>query len=240
MSKKVFIVHAHPEVKSFNGAMTLAAVETFQAQGCEVKVSDLYAMGFDPVSDRRNFTTIHDADYYKQQLEEMHAFENNGFAPDIQAEMDKLFWCDLLILQFPLWWFGMPGIMKGWVDRVFAMGKIYGGGKFYDEGVFRGKKAMCSVTTGGPGTMYMPDGLNGDIDQILFPINHGIFFFTGFTPLPPFMVYSPVRLSDEERAVHLARYRKTLEGIDALAPIVYPGLAEYDDAMRLKQSAAAK
>src|SRR6185369_6358985 len=86
---RVFIVHAHPEPKSFNGAMTTAAVATLLAAGHEVQVSDLYAMGFDPVSDRRNFVTCHDATYYRQQAEEAFAAAENGFAPEIQAEMDK-------------------------------------------------------------------------------------------------------------------------------------------------------
>ncbi|WP_210214002.1 MULTISPECIES: NAD(P)H-dependent oxidoreductase [unclassified Mesorhizobium] len=151
------------------------------AAGHEVVVSDLYAMGFNPVSDRRNFTTVRDANYYHQQTEEANAAAHDGFAPDIQAEMDKLFWCDALILQFPLWWFGLPAILKGWVDRVFASGgRIYGGGKWYDRGVFSGKRAMCSVTIGGPPPIYSDRGLNGPIGAILFPINHGMLYFVGF------------------------------------------------------------
>ena len=85
--------------------------------------SDLYRMRFNPVSDRRNFTTVKDADCLKLQVEEAWASESGGFAPDIEAELRKLEACDLLILQFPLWWFGLPAIMKGWVDRVLAMGR---------------------------------------------------------------------------------------------------------------------
>jgi len=70
---RVFIVHAHPEPKSFSGAMTRAASAALRSAGHEIVVSDLYAMGFDPVSDRRNFTTVHDPDYYRQQAEEAHA-----------------------------------------------------------------------------------------------------------------------------------------------------------------------
>ncbi len=57
---RVFIVHAHPEAKSFSGAMTRTATEALRAAGNEVAISDLYAMGFNPVSDRRNFTTVPD------------------------------------------------------------------------------------------------------------------------------------------------------------------------------------
>ena len=89
---KVFIVHAHHEPQSFNSALTRMAVEELPKHGHEARVSDLYAMGFDPVSDRRNFTTVKEPIYLKQQQEEMHAAANNGFAPDIQAEIDKLVW----------------------------------------------------------------------------------------------------------------------------------------------------
>jgi NAD(P)H dehydrogenase (quinone) len=223
---KILIVHAHPEPKSFNGALTRTAVEFFMETGHEVQVSDLYQMHFNPVSDRRNFVTVKDADYYKQQIEEMHATEVNGFAADIQAELDKLDWCDILILQFPLWWFGMPAILKGWVDRVFAMGRIYGAGKWYDNGYFRGKKAFCSVTIGGPEEMYTEDGINGNIHELLFPINHGVFFFVGFEVLPPYLVHAPARMSHDQRVEALKLYAEKLSRLETELPIKYKTLAE--------------
>jgi NAD(P)H dehydrogenase (quinone) len=170
----VFIINAHAEPKSFNGAMFRAAHETMSVAGHSVQVSDLYAMKFDPVSDRRNFTTVKGAEYFKQQIEEMHATEVVGFAPDVEAEMRKAEWCDLMIWQFPLWWFGLPAILKGWVDRVFAMGRTYGGDRFYENGVFKGKRAMLSVTTGGPAEEYQAGGFNGDIHAVLRPIHRGM------------------------------------------------------------------
>ena len=232
---RIFIVHAHPEPKSFSGAMTRTATEAAKAAGHDVVVSDLYAMGFDPVSDRRNFTTTRDPDYFRQQAEEAHAAAHDGFAPDIQAEMDKLFSCDALILQFPLWWFSLPAMLKGWVDRVFASGgRIYGGGKWYDHGVFAGKRAMCALTTGGGPPIYSEHGLNGQIGAILFPINHGILYFTGFTVIEPFVVYGPVRKTDEERAAELHRYRKRVLTLETAPTISYPKLADYDEQYFLK------
>ena len=156
---RTFIVHAHHEPASFNGAMTRSAVSVLLAAGHEVVVSDLYAMKFDPVSDRRNFVTVRNSTVLKQQDEEAHASALNGYAPDLQAEMDKLDWCDVLILQFPMWWLGLPGILKGWVDRVFAVGRAYGGGRYFDNGVFKGKRAMCSVTVGGSSLAYSKNGM---------------------------------------------------------------------------------
>jgi NAD(P)H dehydrogenase (quinone) len=210
----VFIVHAHHEPASFNGALTREAVSALTAEGHEVEVSDLYAMRFDPVSDRRNFVTVRNPDYLRQQQEELHAAEHAGFSPDVQREIDKLLWCDALILQFPLWWFGLPAILKGWVDRVFAMGAIYGGGRFYDRGVLRGRRAMCSVTIGGPEPVYSEYGRNGSISSILFPINHGILHFTGFTVVEPFLVHAPARLGDEARRDQLRRHGQRVLTLD--------------------------
>jgi NAD(P)H dehydrogenase (quinone) len=232
----VFIVHAHPEPKSFNGALTRVARETLTAAGHAVKISDLYAMQWDPVSDRRNFATVANGDYFKQQTEEMRASEAGGFAPDIEQEMEKLAWCDVLIFQFPLWWFGLPAILKGWVDRVFAMGRVYGGGKWYDDGAFRGKRAMLSLTTGGPESIYSETGLNGEIHGILFPINHGILRFTGFDVLPPFIVWGPSRAGDEGRRAWLEAYRERLRALETTEPIRYPSLRDYDETFRLKRA----
>jgi len=232
---RIFIVHAHPEQRSFNGAMTRRATEALAAVGHDVILSDLYQMGFDPVSSRRNFLTVLDAEYFRQQAEEGYAAARDGFAPEIKMEQDKLFWCDTLIFQFPLWWFGLPAILKGWVDRVFAAGgRVYGGGKWYDRGVFAGKRAMCAVTIGGPPSIYSDRGLNGPIADILFPINHGMFYFTGFTVIEPFVVHAPARMTDDERAGELARYQERVLTLASAPTIDYPKLADYDEGFVLK------
>jgi NAD(P)H dehydrogenase (quinone) len=98
-------------------------------------------------------------------MEEMYATEADGFADDIANEIEKIEWCDLMIWQFPLWWFGLPGILKDWVDRVFAMGRTYGRDKLYGNGVFKGKRALLSLTTGGPAPAYVKGGFQGDIPR---------------------------------------------------------------------------
>ena len=217
---KYFIIHAHHEPKSFNGAMLRCAVDTLTGDGHEVRVSDLYAMGFGAVSDRRNFTTVADASYLKQQVEETHASQVGGFAPEITAEIEKLEWCDVLIFQFPLWWFGLPGILKSWVDRVFVMGRVYGGGRWYDTGAFVGKRAMAALTTGGPEAMYQGGGINPLIDHVMGPIEHGMFWFTGFSVLPRFIAWSVARVEQSERTQILERYAAHLR-----ATYHNPGLA---------------
>lgn len=224
----ILIVHAHPEPRSFNGALTDTARHTLAEAGHAVVVSDLYALGWNPRSDRGNFTGTLDPEVFKQQLEEAHASETGGFAADVQAELDKLLGCDVLIFQFPLWWFSLPAMLKGWVDRVFAMGAVYGGGLWYDRGRFAGRRAMLSLTAGGPATMYGPDGLNGDIDLLLYPIQHGMLRFTGFDVLPPFIAWQPARIGDDARRAYLEQYRQRLLTLATTPPLRFPSLDDYD------------
>jgi NAD(P)H dehydrogenase (quinone) len=215
----ILIVFAHPEPQSFNGALFDTAVATLRAAGHEVASSDLYRMGFNPVSDRRNFSSVKDPDFLKLQIEEMHASEVGGFAPELEAEMRKLESCDLLILQFPLWWFGLPAILKGWVDRVMAMGRTYGHGHIYETGMFRGKRALLSLTTGGPVEAYRKGGFNGDIHAVLRPIQRGVLQFLGFEVLAPQIHYGPIRVSAEQRAAWLEDYTRRLRCIGDETPI---------------------
>src|SRR5262249_51691623 len=180
-SMKVFVLYWHPEPWSFNAAMFRTACETLAAAGNDVRISDLHEMRFDPVSSRRNFTTVKDPNYFKQQVEEIQASRMYGFSKEIEFEIEKMEWCDLMIWQFPLWWFGLPAILKGWVDRVFAMGRTCGNGRYYQAGVFRGKRALLSLTTGGPEDAYRTGPFNGDIAGILRPIHRGILQFVGFS-----------------------------------------------------------
>lgn len=216
---KVFVVYWHPEPRSFNAAMFQTARGTLAAAGHEVRTSDLYEMRFDPVSSRKNFTTVKDPNYLKPQIEEMYATEMNGFSEEIESEIRKIEWCELMIWQFPLWWFGLPAVLKGWVDRVFAMGRTYGGGRIYQSGVFRGKRALLSLTTGGPEDAYRKGAFNGDINGILRPIHRGMLQFVGFDVLAPQIVYGPVRLTDEQRKQQLAAYAVRLQQIARESPI---------------------
>ena len=210
---QALIVLAHPEPRSFNGAMFETAVRALRASGHDVSTSDLYRMGFDPVSSRRNFTGVQDPDYLKLQLEEMHASETGGFAPEVEAEIAKMEAADLMIWQFPLWWFGLPAILKGWVDRVFAMGRTYGNGHIYETGKFRGKRALLSLTTGGPAPAYARGGFNGDLDAILRPVQRGMLNFLGFSVLAPQVTYGPARADQAQREAALAAWARRLEGI---------------------------
>jgi NAD(P)H dehydrogenase (quinone) len=225
---RVLIVHAHHEPQSFSSALCRQAVNTLTELGHEVRVSDLYAQGFDPVSDRRNFSSVFDPNYLKQQFEERHASDVGGFVPELEAEIQKLEWSDFLVFNFPLWWFGMPGILKGWVDRAFPMRRIYGDGKFYETGIGRGhKRALVMMTVGGVPAAYDGYGVNPPMRSILAPIEHGVFWFNGFRPLEPFLVWGPARMTHEERVAYLRQLDERLRTIENETPRSFAPLADF-------------
>jgi len=217
--RKILIIHAHPEPRSFCSGLKDTARSYFESQGDQVQISDLYAIGFDPVGDQRDFKSLNNPEFFKYQLEQMNACKTQGFTDELKLEMDKLLWCDLIIFNFPLWWFGLPAILKGWVDRVFAMGLVYGDGRgVYENGTFKEKSAFVTMTTGGPEMAYTASA-NGDMNTILFPVHHGMFYFAGMTVLPPFISWGPARKSEADLKTDLVRYENYLRSIETLKPI---------------------
>lgn len=212
----VLIVYAHPEDRSLNGALRDFTVERLRRAGHTVQVSDLYAMRWKAALDTDDFPDRDTSRPLNLGKESGHAFATGTQTADVAAEQRKLLWADVLILQFPLWWHTMPAILKGWVDRVYAYGFAYGVGEHsdrkwgdrYGEGTFKGKRAMLIVTAGGWEPHYSARGINGKIDDLLFPINHGILHYPGFDVLPPFVIYRTGKLDE-------SRYRQSLDALGA-------------------------
>jgi|SRR5947209_8145947 len=224
----VLIVHAHHEAKSFCSALFHHAVQTLSDAGHSVVTSDLYAQRFDPVSDRRNFTSTFDADYLKQGKEERHATAFDGFTPDLEHEIRKLESCDLLVFSFPLWWFGMPAILKGWVDRTFAYSRIFGGPRMYENGLGQGRRrAMIIMTTGGDRDAFGARSMHPSLESMLNPIEHGIFWFNGFLSLRPFVAFQPARITHDERTSYLHALGERLQRIEHERPRRFAASTSY-------------
>lgn len=151
-SKKILIVSAHPEPRSLNGALTSFAAGELRRAGHRVRLSDLYAMEWRPAVGPGDFPGHDPAERLDVMGASGRAYAEGGLAPEIAAEQEKLLWSDAVILQFPMWWFSMPAMLKGWVDRVFTHGFGYGTGRVnrarYGDGKLAGRRAMLSVTIG--------------------------------------------------------------------------------------------
>jgi NAD(P)H dehydrogenase (quinone) len=171
---------------------------------------------------------VADPDFLKQQQEEEYATTRNGFVPELEAEMQKIESCDLLVFVFPLWWFGLPGILKGWVDRVFTYKRIYERGRWYENGVGAGKHGLVLMTTGSPSTSYGRNGLHASMESILQPIHHGIFWFNGFVPLEPFIAWGASHVRDKGREAYLRELRQIIQEIDDRPVLPHLPTTEFD------------
>ena len=205
MTKTVLVVHAHPDRQSLTHQLATTAKRSLAELGHRVLETDLYAARWKAVFDADDFPSRVAPERLSFVAESGHAFTSGTQTADVAAEQAKLLAADAVILQFPLWWFGFPAVLKGWVDRVFAYGFAYGyrgaGNTYrYGAGALAGKRAMLSITVGGPAEDYGPRGINGPLEQVLFPITHGTLFFPGMDVLPTFAVYGAGRL-DEAGAV---------------------------------------
>ncbi|MCR5875521.1 NAD(P)H-dependent oxidoreductase [Phenylobacterium sp. J426] len=131
---KAAVIRAHPAPDSLNAALAKACAEALTAQGHQVIVRDLYAMGFDPCL----------------RAEEIPGPGEPRFGPDVLAERERLADVDLFVLVYPVWFNGPPAILKGYVDRVFGMGfgftPAFGG----NEPRLTGRRLLSFTTSGSP------------------------------------------------------------------------------------------
>ncbi len=228
----VLLVHAHPEPRSFCTAMQALACEELARAGHAVTVSDLYAERFDPVAGADDFGSRRDSDYLVYSLEQRHGWQNGTIAPDVAREVERVLACDLLILNFPVFWFSVPAIMKGWIDRVFLSGPFFGGRRIYDRAGMRGKKALVAATLGGREHMFGPGAIHGELTGMLRHLLQGTLGYCGFQVLAPFFAYHIPYLTPAERGECLARYRAHLAQIDRLPELPMPMLADFDELLR--------
>lgn len=245
---KVLWIFAHPEGKSLNGSLRDFGVRTLQLAGHDVRQSDLYAMGWKAVADGADFVNAKAAERLVYGAESFRSFKDGTQAADVKAEQDKVMWADVVLLQFPLWWFSAPAILKGWFDRVLAAGWAYRVADpanprrnlRYGDGTLRGKRGMLIVTTGASEPSMGLRGAVGDIDDLLFPINYGVFWYTGMSVLPPFLVHGANRVSPYDYEMLQSALAARLATLQTARPIPYRSQngGDYDDDFVLKPGIA--
>lgn len=228
------LVFAHPEPASFGAALRDHARATLEAQGMTVEVSDLYAMGFDPVARAEEFAVRRFPERLWYDREQQHAVRSGHLVADVADEVGKLGRADLVVLLFPMWWFSVPAILKGWFDRVLVKDIAYGGGRRYEDGGYAGKRAMLVTTTNAWPGMMEPDGLLGGVDVVLWPLQNGVLGYCGFSVLDPVVAHAVAFVSDEERAAVVAQLGERLEGWRTAEPIPFHMPSEVGEDWRLR------
>lgn len=218
----VLVVTAHDDPKSLVAALHNTALGVLERAGHTVSVTELYQLGFNPVASMLDFE-IRSSEYANYMFEQQRTV-NTGtkFSPDIAGEMEKITQADLVIIHFPLWWGSVPAIVKGWVDRVFAMGFAWGPENRYEKGLLRGKRVLVTVSAGDPLSFYSPEGMhNATIEQHLYSLLHGTFAFCGMDVLKPAIIANTTAASREELEEAVVSYQKYLQDIESNHTYIY-------------------
>ncbi|ABD85688.1 NAD(P)H-dependent oxidoreductase [Rhodopseudomonas palustris] len=202
----VLFVYAHPEPSSFTGALKDAGAAALRRAGHHVEISDLYAEKFDPVAGRHDFTSAADPERFHYQTEQALAHETNGFAPDLMREQRRFLNADLVVWLYPIWWGGMPAILKGWFDRVLAFGFAYADGRRFDSGFFPDKRGLLCLSTGGTQRRFSKGDAYGDIETVLWPAQRLMISYLGMQALQPFVAYAAPRVDADGRAAYLQQW----------------------------------
>uniref|UniRef100_A0A8C6U460 Ribosyldihydronicotinamide dehydrogenase [quinone] n=1 Tax=Neogobius melanostomus TaxID=47308 RepID=A0A8C6U460_9GOBI len=229
MEKKVLIVYAHQSAGSFSAAAKEAAVEVLKSKDCSVEVSDLYAMKFKATATAEDITgEVKNSEHFRYAEETKLAWDEGRLSADITEEQRKLQEADLIIFQFPMYWFTVPAILKGWFDRVLTLGFAYTKEKRYSNGIFKKTKALLSFTTGSQETMFSPTGINGDMNVTLWPLQNGILHYCGFQVLAPQIFWAPADAAPEDRSAMLAAWNTRLQGLLDEKPLFYAPMDCFD------------
>src|SRR5262249_25627814 len=143
---------------------------------------------------------------FHYQSEQLHASRTGGFAADLLREQGRLMRADLLIFVFPLWWGGVPAIVKGWFDRVCAYGVAYADGRRFEKGFFLGRRAFLALTTGGTTERFSADGSYGEMRHVLHSIQRCMLEYLGLETMEPFVAYAAPRVDPTMRAEYLRNF----------------------------------
>lgn len=185
---KYLVIYTHPNPKSFNHAVLETVMDELEHAGAEYEIRDLYAESFDPL--------LANSD--------IEALQTGITSEDIALEQKMISEADMLILIFPVWWFNMPAILKGYMDRVFSEGFAFEITEKGVSGLLGGRRAAIFNTTGGTRDTYQNYGYG---DAFRKCVCEGIFRFCGMEVILQHFLYAVPAVSTEEREKMLEEVR---------------------------------
>ncbi len=182
---KYLIIYAHPNPKSFNHAIKEQVEATLKKQAKQYSVRDLYRIKWNPV--------LGGAD--------LKVSEHEKIPEDIKKEQQYIKEADVLIVIHPIWWFGIPAVLKGYIDRVFSAGFAYEYGPKGVKGLLYGKKVVIINTTGGTEENYLKFGFK---DALIKVFKDGIYEFCAMKVIRHVFFFAVPSISNEAREKMLA------------------------------------
>ncbi|MGE8381532.1 Glutathione-regulated potassium-efflux system ancillary protein KefF [compost metagenome] len=198
---KHLIIYAHPNQESLNGQFKQAIEKNLLQQKQDVIVRDLYILGFDPVL----------------SLEDMTGQRKGIVNELIKNEQEYIKWADIVTFIYPIWWTGMPAIMKGYIDRVFSYGFAYRYDQGIQKGLLTGKQAIILNTHGKSNEEYSTIGMD---KALLLTSDKGIYTYCGFQVTEHFFFDKADRATPEVIEIWLSKIRD-------LYTIMKPQLSNY-------------
>lgn len=160
---KVLLLLTHPTPTAFNQRMAQVGAETLAAMGHQVTLADLYAEGFDPVQ---------------------------ATAEAIARERDRLAQHQLLLCQFPIWWFRPPAMLLGWLEQVLPGAPEYAG-----------RQVLFSATAGGSPSTYKASGVSQEPAELFRPLLDAL-EHAGLKALPSFVAWGMLKAGPAEQEAH--------------------------------------
>lgn len=187
------IIYANYNDGSFNHAVRDNLESTYRSLGHQVTVRDLYAMQFNPVLTSDDFEKLRAGHLSDEIIEEQRYIAD----------------ADVLTFVYPVWWTGMPAILKGYIDRVFLYGFAYKRGPNGIEGMLQGKKVLLFSSTGNPKKDYE----GGMYDAMNLTSNSGIFEYCGMTVLDHVYFPSVLSVPEEVRTQYITNSIVMVKGL---------------------------
>lgn len=192
---KNLIVYAHPNSGSLNHFFKQTVLESLQDSGEEIALRDLNEINFNPVL----------------SLEDMIGQRMGKVADDVQTEQDFITWADRIIFIYPIWWTGMPAIMKGYIDRVFSYGFAYRYDQGVQKGLLTGKKTIIINSHGKSNAEYEAMGMD---KALALTSDTGIFTYSGLEIQQHFYFDKADRASAESISDWQNQIKTTFKFID--------------------------
>ncbi|ARA77556.1 NAD(P)H dehydrogenase [Pectobacterium brasiliense] len=184
------LVVSHPVHTSLTHSVATAIAQGIAGANPEntFEIADLAQEGFNPVF----------------SVSDMAAFQRTGVTPaDVVAEQLRIDHADALVLVFPIYWWSMPGLLKGWIDRVFSNGWAYE--ETADGNVIKklGHLPVHLVALGAANQRTFEK--RGYADAFHAQIDHGVFDYCGASVLTSEMLLMP-ELGTPEACIDAARH----------------------------------
>jgi NAD(P)H dehydrogenase (quinone) len=177
------VILCHPNPASFNRAIADSVEAVSGALGHDTRCRDLYGIAFNPILSRADLDSAVEA-----------------VPQDVRQEQEFISWADMLTFVYPVWWAGMPALLKGYIDRVFCQGFAYRLCADKAQGLLEGKKVLIFNTTGLPSSLYTSQGMH---QAMAMTTDTGIFELCGMEVLHHAFFGSMDQVSEEVRKSYL-------------------------------------